>query len=96
MDGILTRIGEQNSIERVVGVTRSEGKSLGVKAATFHFAAPHASQVGPHVVITAFGHSREWINAYRDPKVRQHDPVPDHVMRAGRLMTYGQALVTRI
>jgi LuxR family transcriptional regulator/LuxR family quorum-sensing system transcriptional regulator CciR len=92
MEQVLARVDRQISVERVIAVARAEGSSLGVKAATFHLTAPHASQVGPRVVIAAFGHSRDWIGTYRDPKVRQHDPVPDHVMRSGRVMTYGQAL----
>ena len=92
MEKVLSRIDRQISVEKVIAVARAEGSQLGVKAATFHLTAPHASQVGPNVVIAAFGHKRDWISAYRDPKIRQHDPVPDHVMRAGRVMSYGQAL----
>ena len=92
MDDILTRTARQNSVERVIAVARAEGALLGVRCASFHLTAPHASQVGNKVVIAAFGHKREWISAYRDPKVRQHDPVPDHVMRSGRVMSYRQAL----
>lgn len=92
MDDILTRTARQSSIEKVIAVARSEAARLGVKSATLHLTAPHASQVGTKVVITAFGHKREWITSYRDPQVRRHDPVPDHVMRAGRAMSYRAAL----
>lgn len=92
MDDILTRASRQNSVERVIAVARAESTKLGVKGASFHLTAPHASQVGNKVMIAAFGYKRDWVAAYRDPKVRQHDPVPDHVMRAGRVMSYREAL----
>ena len=92
MDDILTRTARQTSVERVIGMARAEAAQLGVKCGSLHLTAPHTSQVGNKVVIAAFGHRRDWISAYRDPQVRQHDPVPDHVMRSGRVMSYRQAL----
>ena len=92
MDDILTRTARQISVERVIAVARAEAALLGVKSGSFHLTTPHASQVGNRVVIAAFGHKREWISAYRDPQVRCHDPVPDHVMRTGRVMSYRTAL----
>ncbi len=89
---MLSRTAGQNSVEKVIAVARAGASRLGVRCATFHLTAPHASQVGNKVVIVAFGHRREWITGYRDPAVRRHDPVPDHVMRSGRVMTYRQAL----
>ena len=92
MDDILSRTAAQNTVEKVIAVARAEAAKLGVRAGTLHLTAPHASQVGNKVVIAAFGHKRDWIAAYRDPRLRRHDPVPDHVMRAGRVMTYREAL----
>jgi hypothetical protein len=61
MEQVLARVDRQISVERVIAVARAEGSVLGVRAATFHLTAPHASQVGPRVVIAAFGHNRDSI-----------------------------------
>ena len=45
MEKVLSRIDRQISVEKVIAVARAEGSQLGVKAATFHLTAPHASQV---------------------------------------------------
>jgi DNA-binding CsgD family transcriptional regulator len=92
MDESLVRIAEQNSVEKIIRAAKIAAYPLGVKAGTFHLTAPHASQTGPKVVIAAFGYDREWVTRYRDPKIRKNDPVPDHVMRTGRVMTYAEAL----
>ena len=92
MEDILVKAAEQTSVEKVIRVAKTAAFAVGVKAGSFHLTAPHASQVGPKVVIAAFGHDREWITEYRDAKFRKHDPVPDHVMRTGRVMTYEEAL----
>jgi DNA-binding CsgD family transcriptional regulator len=92
VDDILTRTARQTSVERVIAVARAEAALLGVRSGSFHLTAPHASQVGTKVVIAAFGYKREWIAAYRDPQFRCHDPVPDHVMRSGQVMSYREAL----
>lgn len=92
MDKALARIDAQTSVGRVVGVTGEEVAALGVVAGTFHVAAPHASQVGPRVFIAEFGHDPQWIDAYRTSEVRQHDPIPDFVMRTGNVMSYADAL----
>jgi DNA-binding CsgD family transcriptional regulator len=92
MDKALARIDAQTSVGHVVAVTGEEVAALGVQAGTFHVAAPHASQVGPRVFIAEFGHDPDWIDAYRTPDVRQHDPIPDFVMRTGNVMSYAEAL----
>ena len=92
MDKALARIDAQTSVGDVIRATGREAISLGAKAGTFHVAPPHASQVGPRVFIAEFGHDPQWIDAYRDPDVRTHDPIPDFVMRSGNVMSYHDAL----
>jgi DNA-binding CsgD family transcriptional regulator len=92
MDKALARIDAQTSVGSVISATGVEAAALGVKAGTFHVAPPHASQVGPRVYIAEFGHHPEWIDAYRTPEVRAHDPFPDFIMRTGNAMSYADAL----
>ena len=92
MDKALARIDAQKSVGDVIGATGEEVAALGVTAGTFHVAPPHGSQVGPRVFIAAFGHDPEWIDAYRTPEVRMHDPIPDFVMRSGNVASYADAL----
>lgn len=92
MDKALARIDAQLSVGDVINTTGVEASALGVKAGTFHVAPPHASQVGPRVFIAEFGHDPEWIDAYRTPEGRAHDPIPDFVMRSGNVISYAEAV----
>jgi DNA-binding CsgD family transcriptional regulator len=92
MDKALARIDALMSVGDVIVATGEEVAALGVKAGTFHVAAPHASQVGPRVYVAEFGHDAKWIDTYRTPEVRAHDPFPDFVMRTGDVISYADAL----
>ncbi len=92
MDELLTKMSNQEDVGNTIQLCVDEIIRLGVKSGTYHIGAPHASQVGPNVFIAAFGFDEEWIRSYRKPQVRQHDPIPDYVMRVGSAMTYAEAL----
>jgi DNA-binding CsgD family transcriptional regulator len=92
MDKALARIDAQTSVGNAIHATGVEAAALGVTAGTFHVAPPHASQIGPRVFIAEFGHHPDWIESYRTPEVRAHDPFPDYIMRTGDAMSYAEAV----
>jgi DNA-binding CsgD family transcriptional regulator len=92
MDRGLARIDAQSSVTDTLNAGVEEILQLGDFAGTFHLTPPHMSQIGPRVFVAEFGQDPEWIRLYRSHDVRQHDPIPDHVMRTGKVMTYAEAL----
>lgn len=74
-------------------VAADVAQSYGLSKFTTHVTPPQTSQVGRNVFIAERGHDPEWIATYRDPEVRKHDPIPDHVMRVGETMTFEKAVM---
>jgi DNA-binding CsgD family transcriptional regulator len=92
VDELLAKIADETSVGGAIELARAEAITCGATAATFHIAAPHASQVGPGVYIAIHGQTSEWMHDYYNAAIRRNDPFPDHVMRSGAVVTYAQAL----
>jgi DNA-binding CsgD family transcriptional regulator len=88
----LARIGTATNVREVLKVCGEEFESRGVIMRSYHFADSFGSQVGASVVVTASGYPETWTALYEDPEFRANDPIPDFIMRAGRTMTWLQAL----
>jgi DNA-binding CsgD family transcriptional regulator len=92
MEHLIDSIAQTDSVVVALERASAYARSLGVERLTFHIAPPQVSQIGRNVYIAEFGHDPEWIRAYRNHALRQHDPFPDHIMRLGRATSYADAL----
>ncbi len=64
----------------------------GVKALTYHITPPFYSQVSQRSSVFHFGYPEQIMAIYLDPEILESDPIPDHVMAAGHMMTWQQAV----
>ena len=64
----------------------------GVKAISYHSTPPFYSQVSKRSSVFHFGYPPEIVATYLDPEIMESDPIPDHVMAVGHVMTWQQAI----
>ena len=67
----------------------------GVKAISYHSTPPFYSQVSKRSSVFHFGYPPEIVATYLDPDIMESDPIPDHVMSVGHVMTWQQAIADR-
>ncbi|MEH6789145.1 helix-turn-helix transcriptional regulator [Parasphingorhabdus sp.] len=65
----------------------------GVEAISYHSTPPFYSQVSKRSSVFHFGYPEELVATYLDPEIMESDPVPDHVMSVGHVMSWRQAIV---
>ncbi|MDG5489040.1 LuxR family transcriptional regulator [Sphingomonas sp. BGYR3] len=87
----IDRITGANRITRVLDLCREEILARGAAMISYHFAAAFGSQTGDKVILSQFGFPEPWIERYRDPDFRRHDPVTEFIMQAGRPMRWDAA-----
>ena len=80
------------TIETVLDACREELMAMGVVSGTYHLTPAFHSQLSSRTVVTHFGYADDMIGRYLEPETFANDPIPDHVMRVGRTMTWKQAL----
>jgi DNA-binding CsgD family transcriptional regulator len=83
MEKAFADIVKANSVAQAIDFARFRVEELGAVQGTFHVGAPNVSQTGPQTYVAHFGKSDDWIEGYLDPVIRQHDPIPNFVMRLG-------------
>ena len=66
--------------------------SKGVGAISYHVTPPFYSQVSRRSSVFHFGYPEEIVATYLDPQILESDPIPDHVMDVGHVMTWQQAI----
>tara|TARA_R110001599_G_scaffold223639_1_gene422818 strand:- start:22941 stop:23657 length:717 start_codon:yes stop_codon:yes gene_type:complete len=64
----------------------------GVVAISYHLTPPFYSQVSKRSSVFHFGYSKEKVATYLDPEIMESDPIPDHVMSVGHVMTWQQII----
>lgn len=64
----------------------------GVIAMSYHVTPPFYSQVSKYSSVFHFGYPKEIVATYLDPDFMESDPIPDHVMAVGHVMTWKQAI----
>ncbi|WP_417594089.1 LuxR C-terminal-related transcriptional regulator [Parasphingorhabdus sp.] len=64
----------------------------GVVAISYHLTPPFYSQVSKRSSVFHFGYSEEKVATYLDPEIMESDPIPDHVMSVGHVMTWKQII----
>lgn len=64
----------------------------GVTAMSYHVTPPFYSQVSKRASVFHFGYPEEIVSTYLDPAILESDPIPDHVMAVGHVMTWQQSV----
>ena len=64
----------------------------GVKALSYHVTPPFYSQVSKRTSVYHFGYPQEIVATYLNPEILESDPIPDHVMAVGHVMTWQQSV----
>jgi Autoinducer binding domain len=95
MQDILHDIRFGETIHDVMERWAQAAYEVGVTKGCYHFTPAFKSQVGGDVFVALRGYSDEWTALYTDPELRQHNPIPDFVMKAGRIMTWEQVVAAQ-
>ena len=64
----------------------------GVTAMSYHITPPFYSQTSKRSSVFHAGYPQEIVNTYLDPEIFDSDPIPDHVLSVGHVMTWRQAI----
>ena len=64
----------------------------GVTAISYHITPPFYSQVSKRSSVFHSGYPEDIVAAYLDPDFMESDPIPDHVMSVGHVMTWQEAV----
>ncbi|WP_339693134.1 LuxR C-terminal-related transcriptional regulator [uncultured Parasphingorhabdus sp.] len=64
----------------------------GVAAISYHITPPFYSQVSKRSSVFHSGYPEDIVAAYLDPDFMESDPIPDHVMSVGHVMTWQEAV----
>ncbi|WP_197460169.1 helix-turn-helix transcriptional regulator [Sphingorhabdus sp. M41] len=67
----------------------------GVTALSYHITPPFYSQVSKRTSVFHFGYPEDIVSTYLDPEILESDPIPDHVMAVGHVMTWQQAVANQ-
>jgi DNA-binding CsgD family transcriptional regulator len=67
-------------------------REMGVVRQSYHLTPQFDAPNSMRVTVYAHGFSEEWMERYKQPEFRLSDPIPSRVMRAGRLMTWREAM----
>lgn len=68
-------------------------EGAGVVSASYRRVAPFHSQLDASAALYNFGFPASWVALYdEDPAFREHDPIADFIIRAGRFMTWHEAI----
>jgi DNA-binding CsgD family transcriptional regulator len=90
-DGLI-EVGDTDTVRSVINDGEAALRALGVVAGSYHLTPAFHSQVGKRTVVAHFGYEPDIVARYLDPVIFESDPIPDYVMRAGRTMTWKQAI----
>jgi DNA-binding CsgD family transcriptional regulator len=69
--------------------------SFGAVRTSYHFTPPFGSQKGRNVYISSTNFPESWMELYRDPDFRQHDPVSDFIMERGEICIIEEAIAVQ-
>ncbi len=92
MRDILHKIRSAKTIEEIFTLWSGAAEAEGVMRGCYHFTPAFKSQLGEDVSIAMHGYPAEWVELYADPEFRLHDPVPDFVIKKGRIMSWADAI----
>lgn len=82
-----------HDVSEVLDVMHQLCCSFGGTKLSYHFTPIFKNQNSDETVIYARGFPEGWIALYDDQHLRQFDPIPDKIMKIGRVMTWGNAIM---
>ncbi|MEH6756559.1 MAG: LuxR C-terminal-related transcriptional regulator [Parasphingorhabdus sp.] len=85
-------VGDKNTVSSQLNELSRQLMANGVAAISYHITPPFYSQVSKRSSVYHFGYPEEIVATYLNPKVFESDPIPDHVMNIGHVMTWRQAI----
>jgi hypothetical protein len=85
-------IAEGFSVSSLLNELAHQLMAKGVQALSYHITPPFYSQVSKRSSVFHFGYPEDIVATYLDPEILEADPIPDHVMAVGHVMTWKQAV----
>ena len=73
-------------------VASRAARAQGADKFSYHFTPMFASQTSSRTRVKAEGFSLEWLDLYKDADFRRIDPIPDAIMRSGKVLSWADAL----
>ena len=92
MEAIVQAIQSATCVGDVLDILARASRRFGADRFSYHFTPVFESQTGGKTIITEQGFAPGWISLYDNAHFRQADPIPDYVMREGKVLTWRQAL----
>lgn len=83
---------EGNSVYLELNNLSDQLMAQGVTAISYHLTPPFYSQVSKRSSVFHAGYPQDIISTYLDPDFMESDPIPDHVMSIGHVMTWKQVI----
>ncbi|MHA6334566.1 helix-turn-helix transcriptional regulator [Qipengyuania sp. CAU 1752] len=85
--------GIDHSLKKMFLGARNYALDHGVQSASYRIVPPLHSQLHEDAILIHYGFPDEWIALYDDdPEFRQHDPIADFVISAGKVMSWSEAI----
>lgn len=91
----VSRLVETRSVPKVLRVLREELIARGVTKSSYHFTPRFGSPIGPSAIVEYWRYPKDWIARYNQPEFRANDPIPDYVMREGKILTWQQCIAAQ-
>lgn len=91
-DPIVKTICEAEDISSVLESMYQSCQEVGADKFSYHFTPAFESQTSTRVEVFSVGLPRTWVALYGRKSVRNADPIPETIMRKGRVMTWGDAV----
>lgn len=89
---LITRISEAENVATVLGVMYDSCLAIGGDKFSYHPEIMFEGIASARSKVFALGYSSDWMKLYIGGRHRLVDPIPDLIMRAGRPMTWQEAL----
>ena len=83
---------ERSSVYSELNELSEQLMAKGVAAISYHITPPFYSQVSQRSSVFHSGYPEEIVSAYLDPDFMESDPIPDHVMSVGHVMTWREVI----
>ena len=89
---LINRIADAEDVTTVLGILYDSSLLVGGDKFSYHPEIMFEGVASARSKVFAVGYPPEWMNLYISRSLQLTDPIPDHVMRMGRPMTWQEAL----
>lgn len=91
-DELISRIADAEDVTTVLGIMYDSCLLLGGDKFSYHPEIMFEGVASARSKVFAVGYSPDWMDLYITRGLRLIDPIPDHIMKMGRPMTWQEAL----